>query len=69
MAGYPPYHLVKQLLSLYLHVSPSVKKGSFLVVQWLRLCATNAVDVDLIPGQGTKILRDVGVAKNKEMKE
>ena len=39
------------------------------MVQWLRLCAPNAGDVDLIPGQGTKILRDVGVAKNKEMKE
>ena len=68
MAGYPPYHLVKQPLSLYLQVSPSIKKGSFLVVQWLRLHAPNAGDVGLIPGQGTKILCDVGVA-NKEMNE
>ena len=26
-----------------------------LVIQWLRLCASNAGDVGLIPGQGTKI--------------
>ena len=69
MAGYPPYHLVKQPLSLYLQASPSIKKGSFLVVQWLRLRAPNAEDVDLIPGQGTKIQCDVGVANNKEMNE
>ena len=39
------------------------------MVQWLRLRAPNAGDVDLIPGQGTKILYDVGVANNKEMNE
>ena len=29
--------------------------GTSLVVQWLRLCASNAGVVGLIPGQGTKI--------------
>ena len=30
-------------------------EGTSLVVQWLRLCASNAKDEGLIPGQGTKI--------------
>ena len=29
--------------------------GTSLVVQWLRLCASSARDVGLIPGWGTKI--------------
>ena len=29
--------------------------GTSLVVQWLRLCAFNAGDERLIPGQGTKV--------------
>ena len=29
--------------------------GTFLVVQWLRLCSLNAVGLSLIPGQGTRI--------------
>ena len=29
--------------------------GTFLVVQWLRVCASNAGDERLIPGQGAKI--------------
>ena len=29
--------------------------GTFLVVQWLELCASTAEDTGLIPGQGTKI--------------
>ena len=28
---------------------------SFLVLQWLRLCASNAGGTDLIPGQGTRL--------------
>ena len=31
------------------------KAGTFLVVQWLRLCVSNAGDEGLIPGWGTKI--------------
>ena len=33
----------------------STRTGTSLVVQWLRLCASNAEGVGLIPGQGTKI--------------
>ena len=32
-------------------------KGTSLVVQWLRLCASNAGGMSLIPGPGTKIPR------------
>ena len=28
--------------------------GTSLVVQWIRLCALNAANLDLIPGQGTR---------------
>ena len=39
--------------------------GTSLVVQWLRLCASNAGGMALIPGQGTKILyMPHGMAKN-----
>ena len=31
-------------------------QGTSQVVQWLRLCASNAGGMGLIPGQGTKIL-------------
>ena len=31
-----------------------VISGTSLVVQWLRLCAPNAVGVGSIPGQGTR---------------
>ena len=31
------------------------ERGSFLVVQWLRLCASTAGDMGWIPGQGAKI--------------
>ena len=31
------------------------KKKDFLAVQWLRLCASTARDLGLIPGQGTNI--------------
>ena len=37
-----------------------------LAVQWLRLCASSAGDMGLIPGQGTKTC---GVAKRKKKKE
>ena len=30
-------------------------QGTFLVIQWLRVCATNAQDVGSIPGWETKI--------------
>ena len=33
----------------------SFLQGNSLVVQWLRLCASNAGGVGLIPGQGTRI--------------
>ena len=32
-----------------------MKSGTSLVVQWLRLYASTAVGMDLIPGQGAKI--------------
>ena len=39
--------------------------GTSLVVQWLRLCASNAGGMALIPGQGTKIPHmPHGMAKN-----
>ena len=31
------------------------RKGTSLAIQWLRLCASNAGDTDLILGQGTKV--------------
>ena len=39
-----PYHTSKPLI------------GTSLAVQWLRLCASNAGGMGLIPGQGIKIL-------------
>ena len=32
-----------------------VSLGTYLVVQWLRFCASSAVGTGLIPGCGTKI--------------
>ena len=40
--------------------------GTFLAVQWLRLCASTAGDAGSIPGQGTKILHAAQTAKEKE---
>ena len=37
------------------HVKIYVYLGTSLVVQWLRLCASNAGGVGSIPGQGAKI--------------
>ena len=48
-------------------VSFPLKKfiGTFLVVQWLRLCAPTAGGTSSITGQGTKIPLPPGMAKNK----
>ena len=42
-----------RFLHLRLFVVRNNKPGTSLVVQWLRLCAPNAGDSGLIPGQGT----------------
>ena len=42
--------------------------GTFLVVQWLRLCAFNAEGTGLIPSQGTRFHIQHGLAKNKKIK-
>ena len=39
-----------------------------LEVQWLRLCASKAEDVGLIPGQGTKITHMHNMAKKEKVK-
>ena len=43
-------------LSIHTHILQlkEQKRGDSLVVQWLRLCAPNARDPSLIPGQGTR---------------
>ena len=43
---------------------PSSKRGTSLVVQWLRLCASDARGTGLIPGQGTKISRAIQCGQN-----
>ena len=43
------------------------KCGIFLVVQWLRLQASNAATMGLIPGQGTKITPAVWPKKKKRI--
>ena len=45
------------------------KCGIFLVVQWLRLQASNAATMGLIPGQGTKITPAVWPKKKKNKYE
>ena len=37
------------------------------MVQWLRLCLSTAEDVDLIPGQGTKILQPAWHGQKKKI--
>ena len=39
-----------------MRVSNRKGPGTSLVVQWLRICNSNAEDTDLLPSQGTKIL-------------
>ena len=41
----------------------SWRQGTSLVVQWLRLCASHAGGMGLIPGQGTKIMHAVQCGK------
>ena len=40
-----------------------------LAIQWLRFCASNAEDVDLILGQGTKIPHACHMVHQKKKKE
>ena len=42
--------------------------GTSLAVQWLRLHTSNAEDVGLIPGWGTKISHAAGVTAKKKKK-
>ena len=53
------------LLSTF-HKQKKASSGTSLAVQWLRLCASSAGDVGLIPGQGTKILHAVGRGQKKK---
>ena len=46
-------------------LSLSIKYWSSLAVHWLRLHASTAGGVDLIPGQGTKILQAAGCGQKK----
>ena len=41
-------------------------RGTCLVVQWLRLCASNLGDTGWIPNLGTKILHAAGCAPPKK---
>ena len=43
--------------------------GTSPMVQWLRLCASNAGVMGLIPGQGTKIPHELVWPKNKQTKK
>ena len=43
-----------------------VISGTSLVVQWLRLCASNAGGADSIPGRGTKIPHAMQCGKKKK---
>ena len=40
------------------------EEGTSLVVQWLRLCASNVGDTGSIPGQGTKISSAMQYSQN-----
>ena len=40
-----------------------------MVVQWLRLCTSNAEGMDSIPGQGTKIPHAARCSKKKKKKK
>ena len=46
-------------------IRPKVLLGTSLVVQWLRLPASTAGGMGLIPGQGTKIPHATQHSKNK----
>ena len=50
-------------------MSQGTELGSSPVVQWLRLCASNAGGMGLIPGQGTKILHASRCGKEKKKKK
>ena len=56
------YAIVFDILQIFSHLK-MITLGSSLVVQWLRLRASNAGDTGSIPGWGTLILH--GVAKKK----
>ena len=43
--------------------------GTSLVVQWLKLCSSNAGVMGLTPGQGTKISHDPQCQKKKKRKD
>ena len=47
------------------HEEKKEKKKDFLAVQWLRLCASTARDLGLIPGQGTNIPKPEKKKKKK----
>ena len=49
-------------------MSQGTELGTSTVVQWLRLRASQAGDMGLIPGQGTKILHASRCGKEKKKK-
>ena len=72
------WHLGKQILTLKIIFQPlttepenhnlllKCKRGTSLVVQWLRIPLCNAGDASLIPGQGTKIPQTSRGGQEKE---
>ena len=54
---------IATVLSIILRIQETLRGETSLVVQWLRLCAPNAVGLGLIPGQGTRSLRPQGRLK------
>ena len=57
------YHLFSTTLLFKM-----LKRGTSLVVQWLRLCASTSVGMGLIPGWGTKILHATRLGQKKTQK-
>ena len=60
--------MVYFLLLNFLCFSKILKRGAPLAIQWLRLCASIAEGMDVMPGQGTKMPLCL-VAWPKEMGE
>ena len=64
-----PGEIVSQYFSLSITPKLKLMRGTSLVVQWLRLCASNSGDTGWTPNLGTKILHAAGCApppkKNK----
>ena len=57
-----PGEIVSRYFSLSITPKLKLMRGTSLVVQWLRLCASNSGDTGWIPNLGTKILHAAGYA-------